>query len=343
MIEGPLRSLLAQDYPGRAGVIVIDDRSSDGTAATAKAVAVAQAVAAAQAVLPAVPGLPLQVVDGADPPPGWAGKPWALHQGVVAAKAGTFIPEYLLLSDADIVHPPDSLRRLVAAAIAGDRDLVSLMARLRTATGWERLLVPAFVYFFTQLYPFRRVADPSAPTAAAAGGCVLVRTAALDAAGGVATIAGERIDDVALARAVQDAGGSLWLGLADDVASVRPYPALRDLWAMVARSAATQLGHSRVALAATLAGLAALYLGPVALVVGGVASGGAGAAPAGAAAWAAMITTYVPMVRYYRLPLPWAATLPFTAVLDGARTAGSVRHHRGGGPAWKGRRPPATA
>jgi hopene-associated glycosyltransferase HpnB len=320
-----LPSVLAQDYPGVASVVLIDDGSTDGTAA----------VAAASGVLSG--RLPLEVLSGEARPEGWMGKLWALHQGVEHATAGA-APDWFLLSDADIEHPPDSLRRLVSAAVAGGRDQVSLMARLRVVTGWERLIIPAFVYFFASLYPFRRVGRPGR-TAAAAGGCVLVRRAALEAAGGIASIRAAVIDDVALARRLKRSGASIWLGLADDVCSVRPYPRLGDLWQMVARSAFTQLRRSLLLLAGTLVGLAAIYLGPMLALVVGVATGAGWLAAAGAVASAVMIVTYAPMIRYYGLGWPWALTLPVAATLYAGMTVDSARRHwQGQGVEWKGRR-----
>jgi len=190
--------------------------------------------------------------------------------------------------------------------------------------------VPAFVYFFAQLYPFRRVNRPAARTAAAAGGCVLLRAETAAAAGLPDSIRHAVIDDVTLARAVKRGGGRIWLGLADGVDSVRPYDRLPELWQMVARSAYAQLRHSPPLLLGTVAGLALVYLvPPVAALTGSVT---------GAVAWALMTATYVPMLRYYRQPLWLAPTLPVTAVLYLLMTLDSaVRHHRGRGAAWKGR------
>jgi hopene-associated glycosyltransferase HpnB len=320
-----LPSLLAQDYPGRAEVFLIDDGSSDGTAELARALARRHG------------GLPLTVDSpGGEPPAGWTGKLWALRHGIGLARARA--PEYLLLTDADIAHAPDSLRHLVAAARTGGFDLVSQMARLRVRSRWERLVVPAFVYFFAQLYPFRRVGRKGARTAAAAGGCVLLRAEAADRARVPEAIRHAVIDDVALARAVKDGGGRIWLGLAERVDSVRPYPRLHDLWRMVSRSAYAQLRHHPLVLAGTVAGLALVYLVPPAALVAGAAAGDTAAAALGGLAWLVMTGTYLPMLRYYRQP-PWLAPLlPFTASLYLLMTVDSaVRHYRGRGAAWKGR------
>ncbi|MCK7624803.1 glycosyltransferase [Streptomyces sp. RS10V-4] len=325
VLPASLPSLLAQKYPGRAGVFLVDDGSTDGTGALARDLAAARG------------GLPLTVTAPGDPEPGWTGKLWALRHGIALAREH-LAPEYLLLTDADIAHEPDSLRELVAAARSADLDLVSQMARLRVATGWERLIVPAFVYFFGQLYPFRWVNRRGARTAAAAGGCVLLRTAAAERAGVPEAIRHAVIDDVSLARAVQRSGGSLWLGLADHVTSVRPYPRLAELWRMVSRSAYAQLRHRPLLLLGTVLGLALVYLVPPAALVVGLAAGDPVVAALGGAAWAVMCGTYLPMLRYYRQP-PWAAPLlPFTALLYLLMTVDSaVRHHRGRGAAWKGR------
>ncbi|MFC9329845.1 glycosyltransferase [Kitasatospora sp. NPDC057015] len=322
-----LPSLLAQKYPGRARVILVDDHSTDGTGALATALATPD-------------GLPLTVTVPPPLPAGWTGKLWALRHGVELARAEpeAGAPEYLLLTDADIAHGPESLAELVAAAESAGLDLVSQMARLRVSTRWERLIVPAFVYFFAQLYPFRRSNRPGSRTAAAAGGCSLVRREALERAGGVAAIRGAVIDDVSLARAVKASGGRIWLGLAEQVDSVRPYPRLAQLWRMVSRSAYAQLRHSPVLLLGTVLGLTLVYLVPPAAAVAGLAAGRPAVAAAGGAAWALMAGTYLPMLRYYGQPASAAPLLPFTAFLYLAMTVDSaVQHWRGRGAAWKGR------
>jgi hopene-associated glycosyltransferase HpnB len=226
----------------------------------------------------------------------------------------------------------------VAAARTGGFDLVSQMARLRVRSRWERLVVPAFVYFFAQLYPFRRVGRKGARTAAAAGGCVLLRAEAAERARVPEAIRHAVIDDVALARAVKDGGGHIWLGLAERVDSVRPYPRLHDLWRMVSRSAYAQLRHNPLVLAGTVAGLALVYLVPPAALVAGAAGGDTAAAVLGGLAWLVMTGTYLPMLRYYRQPRWLAPLLPFTASLYLLMTVDSaVRHYRGRGAAWKGR------
>ncbi|MBW5486801.1 glycosyltransferase [Streptomyces bambusae] len=322
-----LPSLLAQDYPGPAEVYLVDDGSTDGTGELARRLA------------RGTPGLPLTVVHPGDPEPGWTGKLWALRHGIACARAAR--PgglRYLLLTDADIAHEPDSLRELVAAAESAELDLVSQMARLRVVGVWERLVVPAFVYFFAQLYPFRWINRPAGRTAAAAGGCVLLRTDAAVRAGVPDAIRQAVIDDVSLARAVRDCGGRIWLGLAERVDSVRPYPALGDLWRMVARSAYAQLRHRPLLLAGTVAGIALVYLVPPVALFAGLAAGRPATAWAGAAAWLLMSGTYVPMLRYYRQPLVLAPLLPATALLYLLMTVDSaVQHYRGRGAAWKGR------
>lgn len=322
-----LPSLLAQRYPGRARVILVDDHSTDGTGELAER-------------LGAVGGLPLTVTAPPPLPPGWTGKLWALRHGVELAGQA----EYLLLTDADIAHGPGSLAELVSAADSNGLDLVSQMARLRVTTAWERLIVPAFVYFFAQLYPFRRSNRPGARTAAAAGGCSLVRREALARAGGVAGIRGAVIDDVSLARAVKSSGGRIWLGLADQVESVRPYPRLSQLWQMVSRSAYAQLRHSPVLLLGTVLGLTLVYLVPPVAAVAGVVAGRPAVLLAGGVAWALMAGTFLPMVRYYRQPAGAALLLPFTALLYLLMTVDSaVQHWRGRGSAWKGRTYPRTS
>ncbi|MGW1006554.1 glycosyltransferase [Streptomyces sp. NPDC002520] len=324
VLPASLPSLLAQDYPGRAEIVLVDDGSTDGTGDLARELSRRHG------------GLPLTVASPGEPPAGWTGKLWAVRHGVRLARARG--PEYLLLTDADIAHAPDSLRELVAAARTGGFDVVSQMARLRVESRWERLVVPAFVYFFAQLYPFRRIGRKGSRTAAAAGGCVLLRAETAERARIPDAIRHAVIDDVALARAVKGVGGRVWLGLAERVDSVRPYPRLHDLWQMVSRSAYAQLRHNPLLLLGTVAGLALVYLVPPAAVVTGAVTGDAVTAIAGAAAWALMAATYVPMLRYYRQPLWLAPLLPFTAFLYLLMTVDSaVQHYRGRGAAWKGR------
>ena len=333
MLPVTLPTLLGQDYPGALTVLVVDDGSSDGTGEVAARIAAAAA-------------RPLRVIPGVPPPAGerWAGKVWAMAQGLSAAGA----PDYVLFADADIAwEAPDTLRRLVTAAEGDDRDLVSQMALLRAAAGWERVVVPAFVYFFAQLYPFRRVNVPGSRTAAAAGGCMLVRREVLDKAGGLAPIRGALIDDVALGRLIKSQRGRTWLGLSRQVASVRPYPGLASLWQMVARSAYTQLRYSPAVLAGTLLGLLFLYALPPAGAITGLAAvlaGGSGATAAavtlgaGLAGWALMSLSYLPMLRLYRLSPLRAPGLPLIALLYAAMTADSARRHFAGrGAEWRGR------
>ncbi|RFC76851.1 glycosyltransferase [Streptomyces sp. AcE210] len=324
VLRESLPSLLAQDYPGRAEIFLIDDGSTDGTGTLAGELAQRHG------------GLPLTVDSPGEPPAGWTGKLWAVRHGIGLARARA--PEFLLLTDADIAHEPDSLRELVAAARTGGFDLVSLMARLRVESVWERLVVPAFVYFFAQLYPFRWIARKGSRTAAAAGGCVLLSAEAADRAAIPDSIRHAVIDDVALARAVKGSGGHIWLGLADRVDSVRPYPRLGDLWRMVSRSAYAQLRHNPLLLAGTVAGLALVYLAPPVALVAGLAAGHGLTALLGGLAWLLMTATYIPMLRYYTQPLWLAPLLPGTAFLYLLMTVDSaVEHYRGRGAAWKGR------
>lgn len=333
VLPASLPSLLAQEYPGRAEIFLIDDGSSDGTGELARELAETHG------------GLSLTVASPGEPPSGWTGKLWAVRHGIGLARARG--PEYLLLTDADIAHAPDSLRELVAAARTGGFDVVSQMARLRVESLWERLVVPAFVYFFAQLYPFRRIGGTGTRTAAAAGGCVLLRTEAAERARIPDAIRHAVIDDVALARAVKGSGGRVWLGLAERVDSVRPYPRLHDLWRMVSRSAYAQLRHNPLLLLGTVAGLVLVYLVPPAALVAGPATGNGAAGVLGGTAWLVMTGTYIPMLRYYGQPLRLAPLLPFTAFLYLLMTVDSaVQHYRGRGAAWKGRtytRPDAVA
>lgn len=331
VIRPALESLLAQDYPGRLSVLLIDDGSSDGTAEIAAEVAAADPR--------------LEVMHGADLPAGWTGKLWALQQGVerVLAKPPSERPGYLWMSDADIRHAPDILRRLVAKAEAEDRDLVSVMARLDVSSGWARLLIPAFIYFFQKLYPFSWVNDPAKRLAAAAGGCVLIRTDALASVDGYRPIRDALIDDVALGRLIKHRerrrAGAIWLGFAAGVDSLRPAAGLSDIWQMVVRTAFTQLHHSVLLLVGTVFGMALLYLLPPAItLLGALGWVGPVAGLAGVGAYGLMTFSLLPTLRRYR-QTPWLAlALPVAGLLYTAMTVDSARRYwQGKGGAWKGR------
>ncbi|MFQ5466068.1 MAG: glycosyltransferase [Thermodesulfobacteriota bacterium] len=323
VIGGAVGTVLGSDYPGPLRVVLVDDESSDNTAEAARGAASAA-------------GKDIEVVGTAPRPQGWAGKPWAMKTGVDALAAPA-APEYILFADADIVFSPRSLGRLVARAVSGGYDLTSLMVLLRAETAWERLLVPAFVYFFAKLYPPGRVSDPASKTAAAAGGCMLVSTGALERAGGIEAIKGEIIDDCALARAIKT-NGPIWLGLGEEEKSVRGYGGVKGVWRMVARTAYTQLGYSPLLLAGTLAGMALLYAVPPLAVALSPLHGSPTAAWAGLGAWLLQAVSFIPFLRLYGAGPLVSFALPAAGVLYGAMTLDSaLRHRQGRGAEWKGR------
>jgi hopene-associated glycosyltransferase HpnB len=321
-IAAVLASLAAQDYPGDLSVTLVDDRSSDATRAMAENVGSSR----------------LTILSGEPLPKGWSGKLWAVDQGIRHALRTNAAVEFIFLSDADIVHEPDTVRRLIAKATADRRDMVSLMAKLNCETAWERLLIPAFVFFFQKLYPFPRANDERARTAAAAGGCVLIRRDALERIGGIAAIRGALIDDCSLARAVKRAGGRLWLGLAEGTRSLRIYRDLAPIWMMVARSAFTQLRYSALLLVGTVFGMILLYLVPPLVLLTALLHGDAMAASLAGLAWLLMAAAYLPTARYYRQPIALALTLPAAGLLYLGMTLDSARRHWWGrGSRWKGR------
>jgi len=322
-IGAVIASLLSQDYPGKLGVVLVDDASTDGTAAAA---------------IQAARGDPrVRVVSARALPAGWTGKLWAVAQGVERAATAMPEAEFLLLTDADIVHDAANLRQLVGKAGDGGFDLVSLMVRLRCESFWEKLLIPAFVFFFQKLFPFAWVNCRGRRTAAAAGGCMLVRRSALEAAGGIAAIRDRLIDDCALAAALKGRG-PIWLGLTTKTASLRRYERLPEIARMVARTAYEQLGNSPLLLAGTVAGMTVLYVVPPTALLAGMAGGHPWAAMAGGLGWTAMGVAYWPTIRLYRLAWPWVLTLPVAGILYTAFTVESARRTwKGEGGAWKGR------
>ncbi len=323
-IEDSIGSLLAQDYPGPYGVVLVDDRSEDGTGALARGLASPH----------------LHVVDGAEPPAGWSGKLWAVAQGtaevarLMPGTPGTSDAAYILLADADIIHEPAHVATLVMKALRDDLDMVSEMVALSTESRAERALVPAFVYFFQLLYPFARVNQRRSRVAAAAGGTILIRRTALARIGGIESLRGALIDDVALARRVKRSGGGIWLGHSLLARSVRPYPGPADIWRMVARTAYVQLRQSPLLLLATVLGMALVWLVPPAAALFGEGY----ARLAGLLAWAIATISFLPTLRRFELVPFWALLLPAVAAFYTLAAIGSaVDHHRGRGVVWKQR------
>jgi hopene-associated glycosyltransferase HpnB len=326
-IADVMQSLAAQDYPGPLQIILVDDRSTDSTAARAKAV-VASRTSEER----------VNIMTGEPLPAGWAGKLWAQQQGTARALERQPDTRFYFFIDADIVHAPDTLRALVAKAESDQRDLVSLMARLNCRSPWEKLLIPAFIFFFQKLYPFARANDDRSAMAAAAGGCVLIRRSALERIGGLAALRGALIDDCSLAKLVKRAGGKLWLGLTDTSRSLRVYNDLQPIWMMVARSAFTQLRYSAWLLAGTVLGMTLIYLLPLLLVLAYPLHGQGSIAIIALATLLLMAFAYRPTIAYFALPPGWALTLPAAALLYMAMTLDSARRYWfGRGSHWKGR------
>ena len=320
-IARSITSLAKQDYPGEFSVVVVDDHSNDATANLARKAA-EEGGATARVAVHSV----------ADLPQGWTGKVWAMNEAVRVASERA--PEFFWFTDADIVHAPDTLRRLVFRAESNSLDLASLMVLLQAKTIPERLLIPPFLYFFLMLYPPSWIADPKARTAGAAGGCILLRSAALERIGGMQAIRSEVIDDCALARAVKKSGGKIWMGLTRASVSLRSYGSFSEIRDLIARTAFTQLRYSFLLLLVTSTGLFATFLLPWVLFL----------AYPGEAWWfvdttiALMAASFAVTVRFYGLSWPWALTLPVAAMFYGYATCVSaVRYWLGRGAQWKGR------
>jgi hopene-associated glycosyltransferase HpnB len=312
-------SLLTQSFSIR--VVLVDDNSTDNTGEIARAAA--QAAGA---------GDRLTVVSGSPLPAGWSGKLWAVHQGVLTAK--DLAPDYLLLTDADIHHSRDSVAMLNTIAQEGRFDLVSFMVRLHCKTIAEKCLIPAFVFFFFMLYPPEWIRDARRKTAGAAGGCMFIRREALEKSGGIESIRAEIIDDCALARRVRESGGKVWLGVAPETVSVRPYGTFADIDAVISRSAFNQLHHSVLILLLSLLGLVVTYLLPIALLF----TRHENPIWCGVGSWALMAFCFWPTVKFYRLNPLWSLALPAIAIFYmGATLHSAVMYWSGKGGLWKGR------
>jgi len=323
VLERTLSSLAAQDYPGRYSIYLVDDNSDDGTGDVARRV---KGTA------------PIRVFSAPPLIDGWTGKLAALRHGIAAASEGTPECQYLLLTDADIEHPRSALRQLVRKSETENLDLTSLMVRLHCRSRWERLLIPAFVFFFQKLYPFPAVNDHQSNVAGAAGGVMLVRRKSLERAGGLAMIKDAVIDDCALARLIKGNGGRLWLGLGDDVSSVRPYEGLADIWNMVARTAFTELDFSYLKLIGAVAGMILVYLSGPLLFLLYPWHTVVPASSLGLLAWLLMSCAYFPTLTYYRQPMISTLALPLVGFLYACMTVDSaLRHSRNKGSGWKGR------
>ena len=345
-IAQTIASLMLQNYPGEFSIVVVDDHSTDATAALAYQAAAAHN--ASDRVL---------ILTASELPPRWTGKLWALNQGVAsvevlqpdasigndgdaraasrsAASPTRQPPHFYWFTDADVTHGPDTLSQLVARAEQDKLDIASLMVLLQSKTLPERALIPAFLYFFLMLYPPGWIADEDLATAGAAGGCILLKRSALDRIGGLAAIRAEVIDDCALAKAVKSTGGKVWLGLTRKSTSLRAYKTFGEIRDLIARTAFTQLRYSLLLLAGTVLGMLLTYLAPIALLL----APGATARTLAAAAWLLMTLSFLPTVRYCRLSCIWAPLLPLTALFYTYATwLSALRYWLGKGGQWKGR------
>jgi hopene-associated glycosyltransferase HpnB len=321
VIAQSIHSLLQQTCTQSMHIFVVDDASIDRTKDVAEDAA-RQAGELAR----------LTILNSTPLPEGWTGKLWAVHQGI--ERASDLHPKFLLLTDADIVHGPTSIVNLVSLAESGRYDLTSFMPKLHCQTLAEKILVPAFVFFFFKLYPPAWIADPRRDVAGAAGGCMLVRYSALEHTGGIYSIRNQIIDDCALAQVIKRSGGRLWLGLSSDTLSIRGYGSSSEIGSTISRTAFSQLHHSSVILLAALCGMAMTYVLPAALLFSGYLV----PVTFGAVAWLMMTIAYVPMIRFYRLHTLWAALLPLAALFYmGATIHSTLRYWSGRGGEWKGR------
>jgi hopene-associated glycosyltransferase HpnB len=329
-------ALYHQDFAGQIDLHLVDDHSTDRTAEAARAAV--EFFEHQNRSLTVIPGAPL--------PDGWAGKVWAMHQALRKIGADRDrLPDYVLLTDADILHRMGSVTRLVTESRSAGLALNSRMARLRCESFWEKLLIPAFVFFFNLLYPMRRVNNFKDKFAGAAGGCVLLSRSALEKLGwGLEAIKGCLIDDVNLARQVKSHGLSVNLSLSShEVVSERPYDTLGEIWRMVRRSAYTELNHNPLRLTVALAGLFATFALPALMVCHlflaplTVTSYAAGVC--GLLILLVQFFIYRPAGKFFNLGLFWSFTLPVAGILYGLMTLDSARaHYFSRGNAWRGKR-----
>ena len=327
VIAQSLDSLLKQDYTGDLYVVMVDDNSCDCTSEIAQETATKLDKTTQLTV---IAGRPLK--------PGWKGKLWAMNQGIDYAQKQTPPPDYFLFTDADIYHDPQNITQLVTKAETENLDMVSLMVWLRCQSFWEKLLIPAFVFFFQKLYPFPWVNDPQKAIAAAAGGCILINNDALSAIGGITAIKDALIDDCALAKAVKSQNKNIWLGLTKTTISLRPYEDLKTIWDTVARTAYTQLNYSWLLLIGTLLGMSLVYLAaPIYLAIALLTHQWI-LAIASSFTWLLMTIAYYPTTKLYNLSIVWTLALPAIAFLYTLMTIDSaIKYYRGEGGGWKGR------
>ena len=319
-INQTVTSLLQQKYPGHLNVVVVDDNSRDKTVDRAGS------------------DPRLHIVSGKPLIKNWTGKLWALHQGIEEGLKKIGNTDYLLLTDADIFHSPENVKNLVYKAETENLDLVSLMVKLNVRIFWEKMLIPAFVFFFQKLYPFIWVNSPDNNTAAAAGGCMLINRKSLAVAGGVNAVHQQLIDDCAIAKLLKRQGFKIWLGLSDDTVSLRQYHQLSEIWNMVARTAFVQLNYSLLLVQLCVVAMLVIYLAPVLLVLFAFYFSNTYALMLSGGAWVLMITSYLPMLKYYQISVLWALFLPVQALLYLSMTISSAwRHLHGQGGSWKGR------
>ena len=326
-ISTSLSSLLGQDYDGQFSIVLVDDNSRDRTAKIAHQTALDWGTSAQ-----------LQILQGKPLESGWKGKLWALHQGIASARANGITPDYWLFTDADIQHSRSNLTQLVTKAKADNLALVSLMVLLHCQSFWEKLLIPAFVFFFQKLYPFAWVNDPDESIGAAAGGCILISDEALTKIGGIAAIEAALIDDCSLGQAVKDAGKNIWLGLSETTVSLRSYDSLKAIWGTISRTAYTQLSYSFPILVGTVISMVLIYLAAPIALVWGIATHHWLVVLTAIVTWSLMIYAYLPTLRLYQRSWLWGILLPAIAALYTLMTIDSaIAYYQGRGGAWKGR------